>query len=887
MTTAVFSSNGNLLELLEDFPQYNLDINDFKIIGEVGNGECSKVFRATHNPTLRECAIKQIYDKNVLNDNFKSFTSEVRTLAACNNPCVIRFIGYTSVPPYSIITEYMPNNSLESFLYAPHENKKNLLTDTILTEIAIGVAWGMQYLHSISIMHRHLRVSNVLLDQNFMAKISDFGNARFVDENSILTKMIESPIYTAPEAALSNSYDYKSDIYLYGLLLYELSEKVRPYTDIKQSEIIDLVIKKGLRPNFSQITPEPLKNLITRCWSQNPDERPSFEDIFDEFHSGNVTFPKANHNEVSNYAKNLIQIQESMEPKKNTIDPENGPKISNKIQKKFKLNRKKVEEADSSYEENSSSEEEEIKDPQIDEEDEEDEDYSDLEEEEEIEENDLENICSCIKMPAIMRKSSIFDEENKIEIINYDKLTHPGFKSLLQRYSTTSLSDFDKNSAPILEYYHEGTSNVILSVIVNYSLDLMKENPEFIKLFNEKGFFTKIEDIPEEIASSLIDCYGCIVSNMPHLLNQNHVQTFIKLLKINPEKMFPLLHKYCSLFGTLESPWFIADIPLHILQDFINTKYGAEILTILYYLVTHYESYASARSSHVLSSFIIGISSTDVETISVSYDGIINLTNDFSSIDHTLIISHLSNAKLWEKSLNLLLRSQEIPYSNDFVSILMCHTCESRYTWLILLRIVTSKQDNSDLIVKSSVWMKDSSKYPKEATKLFLMLFVHEKYRQELCDSEYFGKFMESLASSQDYELFATIASILTRINLTKQIFENLEKYNFTKSFVEASLCSETNESIFSTLIVIDNLCRIGYSDSFLLYSEKLVELLTNKYLYSKVVHVITSLSFHRECAWIFIQLGLVQYFDKLKQVQKFGNLAITFLRNMKMLLSE
>lgn len=857
----MISDNVFLSDLLEEFPQYQMDINDFAISEEVLQTPVANYFRGTYNPKLCECIIKEINEKSLQEDNFKQFSSEIRTLAASNNICVVKFIGFTSTPPYAIITEYLSNDTLESLIYSSDENKKQNLTDTTLTNIAMGIAFGMKHLHSLSIIHRDLKLSNIIIDKNFIPKISEFGLARIYDQDSLLTKQVGAYPYMSPECAIGNSYDQSTDVYSYGMLLYELCENTKPFPGLKQAQIIKFVYKQGLRPKFTVKTPESLKELIKQCWDADPNKRPTFDEIFEKFHEGSVFFTKADKSEVNKFARMLIIKMAKMEESSIRNNPE-----SDLTSKKRKIRNLKPK-SEESQEDN-----------------EEEEYYSYYYDE--YDESDLENVISSIKMPTKIRKASIYEDSeiNKLNHVNIDDLTQKGFKNLMNNLLNSSIDSFYENYESISKYYKDISPNAVIIFIIDNILKLIESNSEFIVQLDAKKFFTTIKNIEDNnVADKLVDCYLQIISKDPMIINENHTGTITDLLKKCPRKMFSVMHRYCSVFDRLQNPWPTVDILLQIHNYFLNTEYCSEILTILYNLVNDYEIYLNSRGSHVLGVFIISLNSQNTEAVSTAYDGIILLMKDFGALDFNVVISHLSHETLWKKSIDLLVRCDEIPFSQDLITLLIIHLNESRYAWLILLRIASSANDNN-IIAKNNKWMIYSEFFTKESLRLFLILFSRKENRQILCESEYFGAFMTSLAKCRDPEVFTSLVTILTRIEITQNIFENLENNKFTKYFLETCLTSTSDTVSFYAIVILDRLCRVGYTDAYLIYFEKLVELLNNKKLFSKVIHVITSLSFNRTCSFYFIQLGLVQYFDELKKYQKYKEYADAFLKNAKLL---
>jgi len=137
----------------------------------------------------------------------------------------------------------------------------------------------MQFIHSRGIMHRDLRSENVLLDERGWVRIGDLGSSRLVDLNVTQTKQAGTPLYIAPEIYDEEEYTTAVDVYSYGLIVYELltGRPVFPPT------IPPLVLMKKAasneRPELPASMSAPAKRLIKRCWSADPDMRPTFDEI--------------------------------------------------------------------------------------------------------------------------------------------------------------------------------------------------------------------------------------------------------------------------------------------------------------------------------------------------------------------------------------------------------------------------------------------------------------------------------------------------------------------------------------------------------------------------------------------------------------------------------
>uniref|UniRef100_A0A3Q1JRE4 non-specific serine/threonine protein kinase n=1 Tax=Anabas testudineus TaxID=64144 RepID=A0A3Q1JRE4_ANATE len=248
----------------------------------IGSGSFGTVFKGKWHGDV---AVKMLNVTAPTPQQLQAFKNEVGVLRKTRHVNILLFMGYTTKPQLAIVTQWCEGSSLYHHLHII-ETKFEMIK---LIDIARQTAQGMDYLHAKSIIHRDLKSNNIFLHDDLTVKIGDFGLATVKSRWSgshQFEQLSGSILWMAPEVIRlqdKNPYSFQSDVYAFGIVLYELMSGALPYSNINNRDQIIFMVGRGyLSPDLSKVRsncPKAMKRLMADCLKKKREERPLFPQI--------------------------------------------------------------------------------------------------------------------------------------------------------------------------------------------------------------------------------------------------------------------------------------------------------------------------------------------------------------------------------------------------------------------------------------------------------------------------------------------------------------------------------------------------------------------------------------------------------------------------------
>ena len=252
-----------------------MPLSDFTIKEELGKGAFGSVYLVKRNIDGQEYAMKRVKIIQLDEKEKENALNEIRILASLNHKNII---GYNEAffdeitRTLNIVMEYANDGDLSKKI---KYNLKNglIFREDVIWDYLIQILEGINYLHENKIMHRDLKSANLFLMKDGTIKIGDL-NVSKISEMGIAYTQIGTPYYASPEIWMDKSYDYKSDIWSIGCIIYELCMLLPPFrgTSIKN---LSKNIQKGVYQPINNFYSEDLKKIVSMMLVLKPEKRPS------------------------------------------------------------------------------------------------------------------------------------------------------------------------------------------------------------------------------------------------------------------------------------------------------------------------------------------------------------------------------------------------------------------------------------------------------------------------------------------------------------------------------------------------------------------------------------------------------------------------------------
>lgn len=297
-------SNNNFMPIRYSYSQIKRMTKGFK--DKLGEGSYGSVYKGELR-SKREVAVKVLTKSQT---NGQDFINEVATIGRIRHVNVVQLIGFCAErTKQALVYEFMPNGSLDKHTFSQEQGNSSLSCEKI-HDISLGIARGIQYIHQgcdMQIIHFDIKPHNILLDENFSPKISDFGLAKLyrINQSILSLTVVRGTVgYMAPELLYKNigGISHKADVFSFGMMLMEMAgrRKNKNYIENSQQEYYAKWVydqfEETIDTNSSDTEEEKktamkMIGIALRCIQMKPSDRPSMNEVIEMLEGDEVPLP--------------------------------------------------------------------------------------------------------------------------------------------------------------------------------------------------------------------------------------------------------------------------------------------------------------------------------------------------------------------------------------------------------------------------------------------------------------------------------------------------------------------------------------------------------------------------------------------------------------------
>ncbi|XP_035205023.1 insulin-like growth factor 1 receptor [Stegodyphus dumicola] len=313
------SVNPEYMSAVYEPDEWEVPREKIALIQELGQGSFGMVYKGefkTDDKGVLKCAVKTVNESASLRERIE-FLQEASVMKAFNCHHVVKLLGVVSKGhPTLVVMELMGKGDLKAYLRSRRpDNEENIGNPNVqpptlkeILQMAVEIADGMAYLAAKKFVHRDLAARNCMVSDDLTVKIGDFGMTRDIYETDYYRKGGKGllPVrWMAPECLKDGLFSSQSDIWSYGVVLWEMATLAsQPYQGLANEQVLQFVISGG-KMSKPENCPEKLYAIMDLCWDKNPKARPTFIELID------MLLPDINQNKFREVSFYFTQRQET------------------------------------------------------------------------------------------------------------------------------------------------------------------------------------------------------------------------------------------------------------------------------------------------------------------------------------------------------------------------------------------------------------------------------------------------------------------------------------------------------------------------------------------------------------------------------------------------